>query len=61
MAGEAGGDELDEGGTVADVPVLTALGMFDRFAGRSRRFDPVIELSELAPGEPPPLIHGDTL
>jgi hypothetical protein len=61
MASDAGVNELDKGGTVAYVLVLTAQGMFDRLACRTRPFDLLIQLGELAHGEPPPLVDGDTL
>ena len=60
LAGQAGGDEAAEVGASQDVLVGTAQGMVDGLAGGPGFGDLLVELGQLAPSEPPPLVERDT-
>lgn len=59
LAGQAGADEALEVGSVPDVLVGAAQGVVDRVVGSSGFGDLLVELDQLAPSEPLPLVRRD--
>jgi len=59
LTGEAGGDDAGEVGAFEDVFVWAAQRVIDGLAGGLGLGDLVIELGELAPSEPLPVVERD--
>jgi hypothetical protein len=59
LTAEAGGDDAGEVGALEDVVVRAAQRVIDGLAGGLGLGDLVIELGELAPSEPLPIVERD--